>query len=144
MELICKLVETDSELKAAHDVRRTVFVIGQNVPPEIEWDEFEDSALHMICRLDNTVVGTGRITFFGSRAKIERVAVLKEFRLRGIGRKIMEFLVDECKKKNARYIYAHVQMQAYDFYEKMGFCEVGETFDEAGINHVKMVLKEEK
>ena len=143
MELICKLVETDSELKAAHNIRRTVFVIEQNVPPEIEWDEFEHSALHMICRLDNKVIGTGRITFFGSRAKIERVAVLKEFRHRGIGGKIMEFLVDECRNKNADYIYAHVQMQAYDFYKKMGFYEVGEIFDEAGINHIKMVLNDE-
>ena len=142
LKLKCKLIETTLELDEAHEIRRVVFVEEQKVPPKIEWDEFEESALHMICKLGDIAVGTGRITFFGDSAKVERVAVLKEYRNQGIGTKITRFIIDECKKRYAKTIYAHVQMHAYDFYKKMGFYEVGDIFDEAGIDHIKMVLKD--
>jgi predicted GNAT family N-acyltransferase len=126
----------------AHAIRHEVFIVEQNVPPDIEWDEYEDSALHMICKLDGKSVGTGRISFFGDSAKIERVAVPKPLRKNGIGTIITRFLIDICKKKKSKTIYAHVQLHARGFYEKMGFSGVGETFDEAGIDHIKMVLNE--
>jgi predicted GNAT family N-acyltransferase len=147
MNIECKLIENDTELDAAHAIRHEVFIIEQDVPHEIEWDEFEDTALHMICLLDNKAVGTGRISFFGENetevekvAKVERVAVLKQHRNKGIGTIITKFLIDECKKRNAKTIYAHVQLHAKAFYDKMGFKGVGEIFDEAGIDHIKMIL----
>ncbi len=139
----CKLVETDQELNEVHSIRNTVFIKEQNVPPEIEWNDYEDSAIHYICKLDDKTVGTGRIVFFGLEAKIERVAVLKQYRNSGIGTYIMEFLINECKKRNATTIFAHVQMQAYGFYKKLGFQEFGDIFFEADIEHLKMFYKED-
>jgi len=141
MNLICKLIETEEELNFAHSIRQQVFVIEQNVPPEIEWDEYEGSATHIICTLNGLPVGTGRITFFEDMAKLERVAVLKPYRNSGIGRAIMEFMIELSKKRNSKMIYAHVQMLAYGFYKNLGFVEFGDKFFEADIEHIKMKLK---
>lgn len=139
----CKLIETKSEFDKAHSIRNEVFVIGQNVPPEIEWDEFEDLAVHLICKLDGEIVGTGRITYFKDKAKVERVAVLEPYRNKGIGTAIVRFQIDEAKKHGAKEIYAHVQLHAQEFYAKLGFKEVGEIFLEADIEHIRMVYRED-
>jgi predicted GNAT family N-acyltransferase len=140
---ICKLVETSAELEEAHKIRKEVFVIEQNVPPKIEWDEYEDSATHLICKLGDKVVGTGRITFFSDKAKVERVAVPKSYRNQGIGTAIVKFQILEAKKRGVKEIYAHVQMHAKGFYSKMDFSEVGDIFYEADIEHVRMVYNED-
>ena len=87
-------------MDAAHAIRKEVFVIGQNVPPEIEWDEFEESATHLICEIDGKIVGTGRISYFdkNKKVKVERVAVLEPYRNLGIGTEIVRFQIQEAKK----------------------------------------------
>ena len=55
----------------------------------------------------------------------------------------MEFLIDEVKKRNGELLYAHVQLYAHDFYEKLGFKDVGETFLEADIEHIRMVYNKD-
>jgi len=145
-KLKCKLIETQAEMDAAHAIRNEVFVIGQNVPPAIEWDEFEDSATHLICEFDGKIVGTGRISYFNNntKAKVERVAVLESYRNKGIGTEIVRFQIQEARKKNANYIYAHVQLHAKEFYAKQGFIEEGDIFLEADIEHVRMVYSEDQ
>lgn len=142
MKPICKQIQTNQELDEAHYIRRTVFMEEQNVPEDVEWDEYEDSATHFICRLGDKAVGTARISFFGNSAKLERVAVLKEYRRQGIGRAIMDYLIEYSKQKSAETIYSHVQLHARKFYEKMDFIGEGETFFEGGIEHIKMFLRE--
>lgn len=143
MNIECKLVETEEELKQAFRIRTLVFIKEQNVPLSIEWDEYDKTGVHMICKVDGEVVGTGRIVFFGKTAKISRVAVLESHRKKHIGTAIMEFLIDEVKKRNGELLYAHVQLYAHDFYEKLGFKDVGETFLEADIEHIRMVYNKD-
>jgi predicted GNAT family N-acyltransferase len=142
MQPVCKIVESKAEMDAAHAIRDEVFVKGQAVPPEIEWDEYEDTALHLICNLGDRPVGAGRITFFGDKAKVERVAVLEQFRNQGIGTEIVRFQLEICRKHNSKSIYAHVQLHAKEFYAKLGFEPVGEIFLEADIEHVKMIYRD--
>ncbi len=135
-----KVVETEQELKSAYSLRRTVFVNEQNVPEEIEYDEYDHSALHVICKLGDRVVGTGRVVFFDDGAKIGRVAVLKEYRKQGIGTIITKKLIAISHNNDVENVYANVQLIARGFYAKLGFKEVGDIFYEADIKHVKMVL----
>jgi len=129
MKFVCKRVENACELEEAYLVREQVFVNEQNVPKELERDEFDDAAYHVICKADGSVVAAGRILFFEEEAVVSRVAVLRSWRNKGIGKKITEFIMDT----------ANVQVDVQDFYEKLGFRPVGELFLEAGIAHVKMV-----
>lgn len=142
MKTFCKIVENNRELKEAYLVRKKVFVIEQNVPESLEWDKYDDTALHVICKVDESIVGTGRIVFLNDAAKIGRVAVLKSYRNQGIGKMIIQFLIEESKKREKKTIFANVQIRAQKFYEKLGFKRVGDTFIEAGIEHIKMILSQ--
>ena len=139
MKFVCKRVENACELEEAYLVREQVFVNEQNVPKELERDEFDDAAYHVICKADGSVVAAGRILFFEEEAVVSRVAVLRSWRNKGIGKKITEFIMDTAKCNGVKTLTANVQVDVQDFYEKLGFRPVGELFLEAGIAHVKMV-----
>ncbi|MFW6309018.1 MAG: GNAT family N-acetyltransferase [bacterium] len=132
-------VTTDSEFKQVLKLRFEVFVDEQGVPPEIERDEADDRALHIMACQKKQVVGCGRVEFKENEAKIGRLAVKKRYRDQGIGTKICQRLIKEVTKKGYQKIVLHAQVESADFYKKLGFMPVGDKFMEAGIEHVKMV-----
>jgi predicted GNAT family N-acyltransferase len=68
------------------------------------------------------------------------MAVLKNYRGRGIGRELLRRAVFLARRRAARLIFLHAQIPVVAFYQKMGFRSVGRPFVEAGIRHRKMVL----
>ena len=137
--IICRKTRTTSEREAVFAIRRTVFIDEQNVPEDIEYDGSEDSALHFICLVDGRPVGAGRLSILEDRLKVERVAILKEFRGMGLGRRMVQTVLQECAKYPGKPAGGHAQIIAREFYENLGFRAVGEAFEEAGILHIKMV-----
>jgi len=134
-----ELVSSDRELKEAFEVRRRVFGEEQGIPEEIELDGHDGEALHMVVKEGDRVIGTARVTFLAnSQAKVERMAVLKAFRSRGIGRAIMSFLSEELGNRQVKQVVLHAQYPVVAFYRLCGFEESGLPFWEAGIKHVKM------
>ena len=134
-----KLVESDSELKAAFEVRRQVFVAEQGVPEDLEFDDHENEALHTVAKDGERVVGTARILFLNNRqAKLERMAILKPFRRKGIGSRIIAFLNEELRNREVKRVVLHAQLPVVAFYESCGFEISGTTFWEVGIKHIKM------
>ena len=119
-------------------VRRKVFIEEQNVPEELEWDEFDETAQHIIA-LDNNnnPVGTGRIKPDG---QIGRMAVLKDWRNKGIGKTILDELLKIATRSNYPEIYLHAQLTAIKFYEKSEFIINSDEFMDAGIPHKTMIL----
>ena len=138
-DLKIKKVENDKELEQVFNIRKKVFIEEQQVPKEIEMDEFDDSSEHFIAYLNREPVGCGRIRQ-NSFAKLERIAITKEYRNKGFGTNLTNYLIDYCKEKNSREIMIHSQLYAEGFYKRFGFKTVGPIFFEAGIKHVKMVL----
>ena len=136
-ELTYKFVENDTELEGAFEVRRQVFVDEQGVARELEYDEQDSEALHMVVKDGQGVVGTARVLFFtDNQAKLERIAVLKSLRRRGIGRGIMSFLDEVLKDRGVEQVILHAQCVVTAFYKSCGFTEVGSTFWQAGIKHI--------
>lgn len=134
-----KLVTSEQELKEALAVRREVFIEEQGIPLEIELDEHDQEALHMVVEDGKRVIGTARIQFLTPlQAKIERMAVLKSFRRQGIGSGMISLLNDELKKRKIAEIVLHAQYPVVPFYRSRGFRETGAPFLEAGIKHRKM------
>jgi len=80
-----------SNHKEICEVRFKVFVDEQNVPEELEIDGLDDDATHILILLDDKAIGTGRIL---SDGHIGRVAVLKQFRGKGVGKLIMKMLIE--------------------------------------------------
>ena len=87
-ELSYKLVKSDRELKEAFEVRKKVFVDEQGIAECLEFDGNDGQALHMVVMDGERVIGTARVLFLAAnQAKLERMAILKSFRRKGIGRK---------------------------------------------------------
>lgn len=132
-------VSEDAEFDQVFRIRKKVFVEEQQVPEEEEWDEFEHISKHYLALYEGVPCGTARwrMTLTGD-IKLERFAVLPEFRGKGVGAALVDALLTDVPKRKGHKIYLHAQLSAKDFYLKYGFVEEGEIFEEAGILHIKM------
>jgi YbgC/YbaW family acyl-CoA thioester hydrolase len=130
-----------SELgEAARRIRTEVFVDEQRVPLEMEWDDADDRCVHAVVfnRLGQALA-TGRLLpSHGSSAKIGRVAVNRVLRGSGVGRRVMDALMDAARRRGDKEIVLHAQRTAEAFYRGLGFVARGDEFDEAGIPHIEM------
>ncbi|MEJ7780268.1 MAG: GNAT family N-acetyltransferase [Daejeonella sp.] len=127
------------ELDQVFAIRRKVFVDEQNCPPQLEW-EFEEESTHFLGSVNDIPAGAARWRMTDKGYKLERFAVLKEFRGYGMGKALVQTVLDNLPK-DAHYIYLNAQLTAIGLYEKFGFIKEGPQFEEAGIQHFKMVLK---
>jgi len=126
----------NSDKQQLSDIRREVFINEQQVPEELEWDEFDQSAQHVIAlNQAGQPIATGRIKTDGH---IGRMSVLKEYRQQGIGSAILLVLLDNAHQQNLKRVYLHAQVNAVPFYEKHGFIVQGKEFVDAGIAHKTM------
>jgi predicted GNAT family N-acyltransferase len=119
-------------------IREQVFIIEQHVPPNIEWDEHDESALHLLVEdMQQNTIGCARILTNGH---IGRMAVLKEFRGAGIGNALLLEAIDICSKNKVKKISLSAQTYAIKFYQKEGFEVISEPYIDANIWHVDMQL----
>ena len=137
--VVVKLVETESELEAAIQVRFRVFVAEQAVPPEEELDEDDATASHAVALLQGQIIGTGRLMRReGSTAQIGRMAVDAACRRKGVGGRILEFLEETARTEGLRHSMLHAQEYVKSFYAAHGYREHGDTFLDAAIPHIEM------
>ena len=120
-------------------LRVRVFVDEQRVPPEIEQDDADSWAVHVLSRDgDGRVVATGRLLVRGSSAGIGRMAADPAVRGRGHGAAVLAELHRQAVLRGVTEIELHAQVAARGFYERAGYAAVGEEYEEAGIRHVTM------
>ena len=119
-------------------LRRDVFVVEQQVPEELEWDEFDATCIHALAEdAEQRPIGTGRLLANG---QIGRMAVVKDWRRQGIGSALLEFLVDSARRERCDHICLNAQTHAIGFYARHGFVAQGDEFMDAGIVHRRMTL----
>jgi len=126
---------------AARPIRAEVFVGEQKIPADMEWDDADADAVHAVAfnRLGRAL-GTGRmLEHVPGVAKIGRMAVASSSRHGGVGRAVLDALVEAARARGDRQAVLHAQLGAAPFYERAGFVRRGPQFDEAGIAHVEMV-----
>ena len=120
---------------AASRVRYTVFVVEQGVPLEIELDEHDAECIHALAFDGAAAIGTGRLLPDGH---LGRMAVLREFRGRGVGSAILAKLVEAAAQRGDREVLLSAQVHALAFYSAHGFSAEGEVYQDAGIAHQTM------
>lgn len=145
---------TPSEnLQQAFSIRRIVFIEGQDVPEEDDFDGLDEIATHILASNENQkAIGTARFRVTEKhkdnspkKIKLERFAVLEEHRGHKAGQKMVEFALEQIQKKEeyktVEMIYLHAQLAAVSLYARCGFEKEGDIFDESGIMHYKMIYK---
>ena len=126
---------------AARPIRAEVFIGEQRIPAEMEWDDADADAVHAVAfnRLGRAL-GTGRmLEHVPGVAKIGRMAVASSSRHAGVGRAVLDALLDAARARGDREAVLHAQLGAAPFYERAGFVRRGPEFDEAGIAHIEML-----
>ena len=154
----------DVDLADLRAVREQVFLIEQAIPPEDEWDEFDARSHHVIARdPGGRPIGTGRLVppqsaiqasiareagaqapdsgqqgQTSTPASIGRMAVLDDWRGKGVGTAIVRVLLEQARALRYPEIELHAQSHAIAFYARLGFEPCGGEFEECGITHRSM------
>ncbi|SMF88040.1 Predicted N-acyltransferase, GNAT family [Paenibacillus uliginis N3/975] len=136
-------VTTEEQLREALDIRKEVFVIEQKVPLDIEIDELDSldaDAHHILIKYEGEYAATGRVTYYNKdSAKMQRIAVRKPFRSKGLGRVLLMAMETQARELKLLHSVLDAQCQAEAFYSKLGYVTTSdEPFDDAGIPHVRM------
>ena len=136
-----KKVENDTELQETFKIREVVFVVEQECPQEEEFDEFDDHSTHFIAYQEGSPVGCCRYRNTEKGIKLERFAVLKEYRGKGVGKRLVQTAlgnIEASQPSAGTLLYLHAQIPAMALYTRFGFHSVGEKFQEAGLDHYEM------
>lgn len=134
-----QIVSNDQQLKDAYDVRKKVFVDEQHVPLEEEIDHLETEATHFVLYQNQEPIGAGRIRFVDKYGKVERICVLKDSRVNGAGKALINKIESYAKSQGINLLKLNAQIQALPFYTKLGYEVVSDEFFEAGIPHKQML-----
>ncbi len=141
------------DMERAFAIRRIVFIEGQDVPEEDDFDGLDIVATHILAvDINEKAVGTARFRITErnedhspKKIKLERFAVLEQNRGQKIGQKMVEFALQQIQEneefKTVETIYLHAQLAAVSLYERCGFKKDGDIFEESGILHYKMIYK---
>ncbi|PSV12885.1 GNAT family N-acetyltransferase [Photobacterium leiognathi] len=116
-------------------VREQVFIQEQQIDPEIEFDNLDSEAVHVLVMDGEQPLGTGRILADGH---IGRIAIMKAARGQGLGAKVVRALVEYAQQQGYPRVDLGAQTHAVDFYRKLGFMPYGDEFMEANIPHQAM------
>ena len=119
----------------ASPIRFTVFCEEQGVPLEIELDEHDPVCIHAVVFDGEKPVATGRLLPDGH---IGRMAVLRDYRNRGLGGAMLQKLVEAARQRGDRDVILSAQVHAVPFYRAHGFVTEGDEYMEAGIRHQEM------
>ncbi len=120
-------------------VRERVFIVEQHVPILLEWDGLDQMSQHLLAvNSMGEAIGCARLLKDGS---IGCMAVLKEWRGKGVGSAILKSAIAINQQQDKRNIMLSAQMHAVHFYEKFGFVKCSPPYLDANIWHVDMRLE---
>lgn len=133
---------SEQDLNAAFAIREKVFVQEQQVPRDAEYDAHEATAKHYLATSDGVPCGAARWRKTDAGVKLERFAVLPEYRNKNVGAEMLRLVLQDVQAEQASpKIYLHAQLPAVKFYKRHGFAEEGDMFTECDIQHYKMTYK---
>lgn len=118
-------------------IRKSVFIDEQHVPKELEWDGLDTECTQFLASINSTPVATARLT---AKGQIGRMAVLDDFRGKGIGSKLLAAVIEQAERAGHKQVFLHAQVSVIQFYQQYEFTAYGDVFIDAGIEHRSMKL----
>jgi YbgC/YbaW family acyl-CoA thioester hydrolase len=137
-----QVADWDSVREQASALRTDVFVQEQGIGAHMVWDDADATAVHaLVCNKLGRPVATGRLLQHAPHVgRIGRMAVDRGLRGTRFGRDVLMGLVDAARERGDQEVMLHAQCSAEGFYTRLGFVARGPVFEEAGIQHIEMVL----
>ena len=121
------------------DLRIRVFVGEQGVDAEEELDELDAESLQIVGFDEKGVIATCRLRDLGGGEwKLERMVVDRRVRRCGVGGRLLAGAERQAGERGATEMVLNAQRRAEPFYAANGYVPEGESFMEAGIEHVSM------
>ncbi|MEO6146000.1 MAG: GNAT family N-acetyltransferase, partial [Sulfuriferula sp.] len=137
MNLKIETVGWAQQFAALTNLRRKVFIEEQGVPEALEWDGLDAAAMHFIAFDEGNAIGCARLLADGH---IGRMAVTAAYRSKGVGRALLNAVLDAARQQNMGWLYLNAQTHAAGFYARFGFQPVSAEFPDADIPHLRMEL----
>ena len=139
-KIIFKKVSSKEEMEKSYAIRTKVFCEEQKISKEIEFDNLDHICDHFLIFDDKKAIATARVRQKGKRVlKIERVAVLLEFRRLKVGSILIKNTIKHYMNlDDNKSIVLHSQIAVADFYKSLNFISYGNKFFEDGIPHIAM------
>lgn len=132
-------ITTTRDIATCRALRRTVFIEEQGVSEADEVDDKDDTAIHLLARVNGQPTGTARLLLNGATGKIGRVCVLAPARGTGLGAALIRASLEELRRHpQITSAKLGAQTHAIAFYERLGFTATGPVYDDAGIPHRDM------
>ena len=128
------VAKTQKEIIDNFLIRGEVFIKGQNIDWDLEFDGLDDKCVLFVCYMDKKAVGAARLY----KNKVGRVATLEQYRKKGVGRALMDYIEDYAKNNSIKTLKLNAQLYIKQFYLNLGYIPQGNIFLEADIQHVKM------
>ena len=135
-EIQVRIASWQQDNTVLRQIRESVFINEQAVPPELEWDSEDASAIHFLALEGDYPIGTARLLPDG---QIGRVSVLRDWRGQHVGDAILRSVIAEAERIGLTRQMLSAQVHATPFYERLGFKVVSGEYLDAGIPHVDMV-----
>ena len=123
----------------AVDIRNKVFIQEKYLDKFLEFDGLDRKSTHYLICIDENPVGTARWRTTYDGIKIERFAIIKSYRNKKIGQKLLNRILKETLPLDMD-IYLEACISAVKFFEKSGFTIEGKKFIEANVEHYKMIM----
>jgi predicted GNAT family N-acyltransferase len=115
------IARTFEDLSRVIAIRSAVYIGEQECPYDEEYDGNDLAATHLIAYIGDEPAGCLRARFFADFAKIERLAVRKEFRKTRAAFQLVNAALKLCQKKGYRRAYGHSQTRLVNFWGRFGF-----------------------
>lgn len=115
---------------AAAPIRFAIFMHEKHVEG-IELDALDRDCLHAVAYDDSgSAIGTARLMPDG---QIGRMAVVKDWRRRGVGGELLDALIGEARKRGLSEVRLSAPLQALEFYRSQGFIPDGKILEVDGV-----------
>lgn len=140
-KIIIEKAKSTNHLADVIAIRTEVFIQEQNIAVQDELEKDNYLFQHYVLYYNNNKATTARMRKINDYYIIGRVAVLKEYRKLGLGKKIVDFIHQEIKTLNGTKAIVHAQTKVQNFYQNLGYIQTSDIFYEANIPHIIMEKK---
>tara|TARA_A100001037_G_scaffold56318_1_gene48516 strand:- start:249 stop:683 length:435 start_codon:yes stop_codon:yes gene_type:complete len=137
---LLKINFNDKDFSLIHNIRKTVFSDELQIPESELFDDFDHSCDHFLIFNGRNIVGSIRIIIMDDKIKLERMAILNEYRKKSYGKLCISQIKEYYSELGFSQIILDSIYAVKNFYKQCGFLEEGKTFQRVGIDHIRMSL----